>query len=118
MKRDNKIKAEGKEGDTYFIYLNDGWQNGSGEHSIAEDSKRIARARLRDCRPCYCSECREVEAEAVLAEPTDYEYRCCFCGGGLIPSGQLFWMTPSGNYCSKECAKGAEIEIKMNFRRN
>jgi hypothetical protein len=44
--------------------------------------------------------------EKVLAEESDYEGRCFCCRGDLVPQdGKHFWMTPSGNYCSEDCAK-------------
>ena len=52
------IESEGQEDDTYWIYLKPGFQNGSGEHAIAEDTKGLARTRLSDVIPCLCPECR------------------------------------------------------------
>lgn len=45
------IESEGQEEDTYWIYLKRGWKMIDGEHAIAEDTKREARARLSDVVP-------------------------------------------------------------------
>ncbi len=57
------IESEGQEEGTYWIYLKPGFHNGSGEHAIAADTKREARADLPNVEPCDCEECRELIAK-------------------------------------------------------
>jgi len=58
--RRHMIQSEGQEEGTYWIYLRPGFENGSGEHAIAHDNRRLARARLRDVIVCDCAECLEL----------------------------------------------------------
>lgn len=55
----NKIRHEYRDGDGYWIDLEDGWQNGNdpGAHSIVEDNKRKAYQTLKNAKPCYCPSC-------------------------------------------------------------
>lgn len=45
------------EDDGYWIYLQYGWQL-SDCHAIHEDTKKEAYARLFECVPCDCEDCR------------------------------------------------------------
>ncbi len=67
LRRSLIVESEGQETETYWIYLKPGFHNGSGEHAIAEDTKREARSRLSDVKACECVSCLLLVHEKAAA---------------------------------------------------
>lgn len=59
--RDKRISSIEHDADGWWVYLADGWQNGSdpGCHAFHEDTKREALAAFRAwVKPCECQGCK------------------------------------------------------------
>jgi len=54
----DKIERQYKDEDGYWIELRRGWVVPGDAHSIVENTKREAYAKLRDVVRCQCKECQ------------------------------------------------------------
>ena len=59
--RARHIEEEFNDSDGYWIYLKPGWccDGDPVEHIIHEDTKAIARRRMKEVQPCNCEDCRK-----------------------------------------------------------
>jgi hypothetical protein len=59
MKVADKIAREYRDSDGYWIELAPGWKTDDC-HTIHEDTRRSALAKLRLVRPCDCAQCKQM----------------------------------------------------------
>ena len=66
MSKPSVVAREERDEDGFWIYLKDGWQDGSnpGSHTIVEDTRRAALAKLLDVIPCTCPQCAMQEPKS------------------------------------------------------
>jgi hypothetical protein len=58
MNRKDMIAKEYRDSDGYWIELKRGWIVRGDAHSIVEDTKKAAHAKLAEVVPCECKECK------------------------------------------------------------